>query len=116
MERGQDNDIPRKQKRGMENENKNRVHDNLCILLSSSGSAAAEEMKDAHKPNQHRHQEYTRPKNPIAKTETSVIQAESSTKSIANPVMANQVKEASAPTLRILFGFMEAPMAKSSML
>lgn len=44
------------------------------FLRLLSGSAAAEEMKDAHKPAQHRHQEYTKLKNPVAKTGTSVIQ------------------------------------------
>lgn len=38
------------------------------------GSAAAEEMKDPHKPNQHQHTEYAKIKNPIAKTEKSVAQ------------------------------------------
>jgi mono/diheme cytochrome c family protein len=37
-----------------------------------SGSAAAEEMKDAHKP--HRHLEYAKIKNPVSKTEKSIAQ------------------------------------------
>jgi len=41
----------------------------LCLPY---GSAAAEEMKDAHKPNHHRHQENAKIKNPISKTEKSV--------------------------------------------
>ena len=39
-----------------------------------NGSAAAEEMKDAHKTHQHRHLEYAKIKNPIAMTEQSIAE------------------------------------------
>jgi cytochrome c oxidase cbb3-type subunit 3 len=45
----------------------------VSIGLSYS-SAVAEETIDAHKPHQHRHLEYAKTMNPIAKTEKSVAQ------------------------------------------
>jgi cytochrome c oxidase cbb3-type subunit 3 len=38
------------------------------------GSVVAEESTDAHKPHQHRHLEYTKIENPVAKTEQSLLQ------------------------------------------
>jgi mono/diheme cytochrome c family protein len=53
------------------------------------GSAAAEEMNDAHKPHQHRHREYAKIKNPIAMTEQSIAEGR---KLFENYCMACHVK------------------------
>jgi cytochrome c oxidase cbb3-type subunit 3 len=45
-----------------------------ALFCLSTGSVAAEEMKDAHKPHQHQHPEYAKNKNPIAMTEKSIVQ------------------------------------------
>jgi len=53
---------------------------NLLIIIISllfcfpSGGAAAEEMMNEHKPHQHRHLEYAKIENPVAKTEQSILQ------------------------------------------
>ena len=43
----------------------------ICFLY---GIVAAEEMKGAHSSHQHRHLEYAKIENPVAKTEKSVLQ------------------------------------------
>lgn len=44
------------------------------LFCLPSGRATAGEMKDTHKPHQHRHLEYAAIKNPVAKTEESIAQ------------------------------------------
>jgi len=38
------------------------------------GSAVAEDTKDAHKPHQHRHLEYAKIKNPVARTAQAIVE------------------------------------------